>query len=520
LTIAISPPLESDDLDAIPVLSQAGADNRYRLVWRISLGLVGLQLMGMLILSTLQYQRFNLTNDFAAYSQAWAQIAHGHLSPYSTLWHVPFWRNDLELFMWPLALAYWVYPHAVTLLWLQDLAVAGGEVVVLTWARDSLKVVRLSGVVGARIVGIIALLLLLTPWSWFTIGFDFHFEAPMALFGLLSARALYFARYRLLLVWVVLTLSCCAVPGALLTMAIGVAGIISRTGSRKAAFLTSSAGALWLLLAAGLGATTFGGLQMSSMYGYLAGHAVSHIGVTTVLEDLALHPLRALSMFGSRSGYVVGYLASGGAIGLASRWGLVPAVAVLVPSALNANVGFIHFAGAFQSWPAVLFLLVASGIVLGKLAARSSNPGRDVTAFGILLVAMASAITIIFAGYIPLYVERVSAGAAAALAKVEARLPAGAEVIASQGVIGRFGIGHTAYPYWAEGVPERYAVSRPTVVFIFSPRQGTAEGYPNEALEACRYARGALDATVIDRGSGIWVFIWEPKAGTRSVTLP
>ena len=39
-----------------------------------------LQLVGMFVFSTLQYDRFNLTSDFAAYSQAWTAIAHGHLN--------------------------------------------------------------------------------------------------------------------------------------------------------------------------------------------------------------------------------------------------------------------------------------------------------------------------------------------------------------------------------------------------------------------------------------------------------
>ena len=109
------------------------------MVWRVSLCLLGVQLVGMLVFTTIQYQRFNLTNDFAGYAQAWTAIAHGHMSPFSSVLTVPFWRNDFELLMWPLALFYWVYPHAVTLLWLQVFAVVGGELVALAWARDAVK---------------------------------------------------------------------------------------------------------------------------------------------------------------------------------------------------------------------------------------------------------------------------------------------------------------------------------------------------------------------------------------------
>ena len=106
------------------------------MVWRTALCVLLRAIRRDARLRTAQYQRFNLTNDFAAYAQAWTAIAHGHLTPVSSCVGSPFWRNDLELLMWPLALFYWVYPHAVTLLWLQASAVVGGELVVLLWARD------------------------------------------------------------------------------------------------------------------------------------------------------------------------------------------------------------------------------------------------------------------------------------------------------------------------------------------------------------------------------------------------
>ncbi len=61
-------------------------------------------------------------------------------------------------------------------------------------------------------------------------------------------------------------------------------------------------------------------------------------------------------MFGSNVGYMAGYLASAGVIGLWSCWGSLVAAVVLIPSATNADPNFIHFGQAFQSWPAVLFL--------------------------------------------------------------------------------------------------------------------------------------------------------------------
>ena len=93
-------------------------------------------------------------------------------------------------------------------------------------------------------------------------------------------------------------------------------------------------------------------------------------------------------------------------------------------------------------------------------------------------------------------------------------------MIASQGVVGRFGAGHIAHSYWAQGGPEEFPVTAHPVVFIFAPVQGTAEGHPRETRNAIRYVRDDLHAAVTERGSGIWVFTWAPKPGTHSVVLP
>src|SRR5580704_4129466 len=100
---------------------------------RVGWVLLGLQLIGMLALSTLQYSRYALTTDFGGYSQAWWKIAHGQLDPWSSLFNAAFWKNDAEWLMWPLSLLYHLYPQAVLLLWVQDVVVVVTEFVVLGW---------------------------------------------------------------------------------------------------------------------------------------------------------------------------------------------------------------------------------------------------------------------------------------------------------------------------------------------------------------------------------------------------
>lgn len=492
-----------------------------RLTWRVSQGLVGVQLLGMLIFTTVQYGRFNLTTDFAAYSQAWAAIAHGHFDPYSSVFGLFFWRNDFELLMWPLALCYWIYPHAVTLLWLQALAVCAGELVVLQWAREVLASARGGHRNAPRFLALVALLLVVTPWSWFTIGFDFHLVPFVALFALLGGRDLWSGRSRRLWLWALLTLSCAAASGALCVMALGVASLLSQRTSRRAALALVVTGGAWLALASGIGAMSFRGLTLGPMYGYLVGNPAGSVGMVQVAEGLLRHPLRAFQMLRSHAGYLAGYVASGGAIGLRSWWGVAPAAIVLLPSALNANPDFIHFAQAFQSWPAVLFLTIGTAFALRGLAGNAPKPGAAYLLGGCTL-ALAAGVMVVNLSQIPTYLHRVTPQAVQKLAQIGKRIPQGAEVVVSQGVIGRFGVGRAAYPYWADGAPERYPVdgSGIAVVFVLTPSQGTAEGLVTETHHAIAYVEGRLHARPMREGAGVWSFIWHPAAGTKTVVLP
>ncbi len=495
--------------DAASVQLCSSCSRRARLVWRTALGLLGLQLVGMLVFSTIQYQRFNLTNDFAADSQAWTLIAHGDLSPFVSAWGLPFWRNDFELLMWPLAPLYWLFPHAVVLLWLEDLAVVGGGLVALTWARDSITRPGEGQRDVAWVLALVAALLLIVPWSWFTIGFDFHFEVFATVFALLAARDMWAGRYRSLILWVPLTLLSCAAPGALLVIAVGLAAFMGRRSARAVAVAVVLAGCGWLFLASGLGAMNFARIPLSSMYGYLSGHPIGDLSIAGAVEGFVLHPWRAGEMLGSHIGYVAAYLAAG-VIGLRSRWGLVPALLVLLPSALNANINFIHFGQAFQSWPAVLFLVVGTGMVFKELTARTDIPRKLPPIFGACTLALAATVAGLYVGLIPPYITRVSPATAQALAEASREIPFGREVVVSQGVIGRFAAGRIAYPYWAEGSPERYGVTGQPIFFVLVPHLGKGDGSAAETRRAIGYVGSGLHATALR--SRFW------RLGIRVVT--
>jgi hypothetical protein len=252
----------------------------------------------------------------------------------------------------------------------------------------------------------------------------------------------------------------------------------------------------------------------------LSGHPKGPFGLGNVVEGLVANPLAAFNMVESHLRYILGYVVSAGIIGLYSRWGLLIAAIVLLPSALNANPNFIHFAQAFQSWPAVLFLIAAYVLALQRVAGTAPLSRALVYPVGITTVALAAAVTALFCWSIPGYIERVSPAAAGELSAVQTRIPPDAEVIASQGVIGRFAAGHKAFSYWAYTKPETYPVTATPVVFILAPVEGTAEGIPSETRRAIQYVGRSLGAKVLARGDGIWVYSWVPEPGTTSVALP
>jgi uncharacterized membrane protein len=146
-----------------------------RVRW-IGYTLLALQLIGFLAWSTLLYDRFAVSFDFAQFMQSWTLIAHGHLDPFDTVHRFPFWRDHSEFLVWPLAALYWVWPHGVTLLWVQDLCVVAAEAVVFTWLCET--AVRYRPGRGAALLASTGLVLLVAdPWTWWAVSFDFHTES-------------------------------------------------------------------------------------------------------------------------------------------------------------------------------------------------------------------------------------------------------------------------------------------------------------------------------------------------------
>ena len=79
---------------------------RYRQLWSGGCVVFALQAATLIVWSRHLWSRFDLTSDFATFSQAWNLIGTGHLNPYESTfayyyphYGYPFWQSHFELMM-------------------------------------------------------------------------------------------------------------------------------------------------------------------------------------------------------------------------------------------------------------------------------------------------------------------------------------------------------------------------------------------------------------------------------------
>lgn len=482
-----------------------------RWAWRFGVALLLVQLGLMLAFSTVKYDRFALTNDFAIYTQAWWSIAHGHLDPYSSIIGMSFWRNNGEFILWPLSLLYYVDPSPLVLLWVQDVALAATELVALSWAAAILRRSRHRPRHRAIILGVAALALTMDPWAWDTIAFDFHSHVLAALFAVLLGRDLW-AGHRRAWVWLPLTLACCG-PAALYVVGIGAAALVTApTRHRRVhAAAITSCGLAWLELLTTLGGAGLGGRGVTHWYGYLTPH--HHPTILRIAAGIVLHPGPVLHLLEGRWPTALAFLLPVGLIGILSPWGLFPAATVLGPSIINASPLFFRTAASFQTWPALPFVLIGTVEILS----RQSNPSADgrrrflATCLAVwtgALVALAS----ILLDYPEAWIT-VSPPAANTLAEVVGILPRNAEVIADIGIVGRFAERRDIRLLETGAL----TVDRQQVDFVLATGESSLS--PSAQARAVQ-ALERLHAHVILERHGVVVIRWQPPPGATKVTVP
>jgi uncharacterized membrane protein len=507
-----------------------------RSFWVACALVLGVQLVVLVSYSAFLFHRFDLTDDFATYSQAWWNIGHGHLNPADTIQSpvYPFWQSHFELAMWPLAVLGRLWPHSVQLLWLQDAAIVGTEWMAMVWvaAICATRLERFRSTAAA----VALLFLVANPWWYLAASFDIHFELLGLPFVAWSAYALWSGALRTALVVALVALLFGDVV-AIAVLCVGIAGLASRRvrrqGGVRSALSIVVLSIVWIGSVTLLGANKGSGIVTN--YGYLV-NAGPTASSTSVVAHLLLHPGTAVHVLVDRHGPIGRVIASAGLLGVVTPWGLAIALGILVPDALNANTAFLSPTIAFQSIAVIPLVFVGTVMVLvrvgrGPEVSRSADasptavPARVTRWRGVVAVVVATAVvTVALIQNVPLFGTirsdwwRVDASTAAVLRQALPEVPASAEVIASQGVIGRFADRTYVYPFVA--APQRFPVHAREVVFVITPVQGIESVSPTAARAAVASVTGMAGTTVLEHRNGVTVVAWRPPPGMEQITLP
>jgi predicted membrane protein DUF2079 len=490
---------------APPVAPQAPLQR----VRRIGYAVLGLQLGVCLAWSTILYRRFAVTFDFAIFHQAWFLISRGDLNPYNTVRDYPFWQDHSTFLMWPLALLFWIWPHGVLLLWLQDVCVVGAEAVTFTWLCEQAQRYR-PGPDAAWLSGAGLTLLVVNPWTWWALSWDFHTESLAIPFTALLVWDLANGRRRAW-IWVAPLLACGDVAATYLA-GIGLGAVLAGRRSRRQGTvlvcLGVAATGLITLLHGNLGSGS--GLQA---YDYLAAPAPdAPLGLSGLATGIVSHPQLVVHALWSKRLDIWANLAPTGLLGIGFVW-LLP-LAAIVMLANTLFVGQLFAGPGFQSVPLYVLLPVGTVAVLGWLARRHRRAALLLTS---LVVAQALTWAVVWLPGTPSRWLRVSAPAAATLASIDNRIPGSAEVFASQGIMGRFADRTDIQALYGPG---KLPLNGSGTWFVIAPLAGVETLSTASAMALIGELAGPMHATLVTQANGVWAFRWNPPAGVDTITVP
>ncbi|MGH9046226.1 MAG: DUF2079 domain-containing protein [Acidimicrobiales bacterium] len=487
---------------------------------------LGCQLVAMLFLSWAIYHRWSNTWDYAIRFQGWWGIAHGNLDPYSSVVGRFFLHDHFELINWPLAPLSLVWPHGLWPLWIQDLMVSSAEVGAVLIVADALRrrewSLRIPGWVA---VATVTLMLVANPWIYESIAFDFHYQSVgAACFALLACRELMGGSTYRLVVWSALCLACGDIAATYLA-AVGIGGILAGAQHRRRGGALVVAGAVWFALVLLIGANQ--GSNLLGHYGYLAGAGPGvSVGILALLRGVLGHPGRGLGHLWSEHVDLWAYGASSGVIGLCTPWAVLPVV-VLLENGLSKGSGVTGT--AYESFGAVIFLIPLSVLALGRIDRwlvdyhRTTDRPKAarrwrllVPALCIAMAAYALAWGALWDPHVPGRWVKVTSTTASVLDHVERLIPNRAEVVASQGVIGRFADRQWLY---RSSKATTVALHTPFSYFVIVPEQGIELASAQESEALIAELAGPLHAHLLVHRAGVWAFRLHRTRALHSVVL-
>jgi hypothetical protein len=179
---------------------------------------------------------------------------------------------------------------------------------------------------------------------------------------------------------------------------------------------------------------------------------------------------------------------------------------------------------SFQLLAVLLFVPVGSVLVCCWLAARHSKWGtRAMALLGVAAVVQVAVLSVLWIPQAPEKFLAVSPGATRVLDSVLARTPADAEVVSSNGFVGRFA--GRPWVYTDFGPPGPTVANEPVPLharvleLVLSPRQGIYQGPPSVTAAAIERLEHQAGVTLLAHGSGVYAFVYRAPPGERSFPL-
>ena len=494
---------------------------RFSLAIRLAWVVFGLQFLAMVLWSSLLYTRWGNTWDFAIKYQGWWGIAHGHLNPYVSVVNRYFWQDHFELINWPMAPLSRLWPGGLWALWIQDAMVVAGEAGALYLVVDAVRrpgwPARLPGWVG---VALVTLLLVANPWIYDSVSFDSHFQSVgAACFAMLACREMIRGSIRLLALWVILCLACGDIAGTYLA-AVGLGGVLMGRAYRRRGAALLVLGAGWFLLASALGGGK--GSNLAGHYGYLtSGPATSgstSLGVGGLVKGLLHHPSAVVQHLWAARVDLWAYSMSSGGLGLFTPLSILPLL-VLFQGGIGEGPSLRSV--AYENFGVMLFVapltVLALAWLTGQLAGgwladhlpKSATGWLRSTRFPFVVAALlginAIAWGAVWIPQVPAEWLRTSTATSSTLDDVARLIPPSAEVVASQGVMGRLCGRQWCYKVARDG-PLTIPLHTNDDYFVIVPYQGIETSSVQTQLGMIEQLAGPLHATLLVARDGVWLF--------------
>lgn len=480
--------------------------------FRIGCILIAVEGACFLLFSFLQAQHFNLQQDFAQFGQAWYKIAHLNFESVVTFKHRPFYADHGDFFFYLFAPFWYVWPHVVSLMWLQDLFATLAQLVALRWLHEYLAS-RPSSIKDPKSSSLFAslgiCLLVFDPWVLWSIANDFHTEVFGAAFLVLASRA-FFRQRMIAWLWVL----CVVLNGNVsTTYLVGLTISLVLAGPKfwKPALGVVSLAGVFTLLASNIGAD-----RGSSFRGYSYLNEITGQPPTSAMEVIKLlvsNPGRALdNIFGYRLALFT-TMSVPGLFGVLSPWAFGISLICIT------EAGFLAWpvltpAYSFQNFALLIFLPIGTVMVLSDLYTKHKDLIRKILR-GIVILQILWTVGwfLVWTPEAPRRWVSIPAESAGVLKETLNRIPQGDQVVASQGVIGSFSarnyLSMIGLDEWKRDIP----IYTSNIWFVVTPNLGIELQTPAQAFRMISRLLDLPGISLMTQREGVYVLRWKVPDG-------